>query len=502
MKIDLKRFIFLPLFLVTLVMCSRGPKETVKLSLNIVSDPLTLDTRKMRILEDINIANMLYEGLFRGSEEGPVKALAESYVIDETETIYRFKIKKAHWSNGKAITANDFLAAYEAILTPEFPSNYAFLLYYIKGAEGIKKGHHEIKTLGVKALDDQTLEFQLNQPIPFFLDLLALPIYFPTPGSEVVFNGPFSLFNWYHNYQITLTKNPFYWDKEAVKIDRVDLFMCESETGMQMFEKGELDIEGSPFGTIPPDCFEHLVLAGKLNLQPVLSTSWIRVNTSRDDLQNKFFRKAIATAIHRKDLTEHIFFNIKTPTLKICPDSNAVSAYQDGSNETAREILASYPQSRIYTLTYKSNPTNDRLAQAIQAQLEEAGIQITLEKLESKVFFSKVASRDYDLAFGDWIADVPDAMNFLQNFRTHDTGTNNTNWENPHFKELLDKAIVLRGEQRSNILEEAESLLLEEAPIIPLFHGTMQYVKNPRLKGVHISNLGLIDIKGAYFSDE
>ena len=359
-----------------------------------------------------------------------------------------------------------------------------------------------METLGIKALDDYTLEFQLNQPIPFFLDLLCHPIFFPVSDNEAIFNGPFSLFNWRHSYQMTLTKNPYYWDKEAVKMDKVELFMCESETGMQLFEKGQLDLEGSPFGMIPPDSVEYLAAEGKLIRQPILSTSWIRVNTSRDDLQNKFFRQAIATAIHRKDLAEHIYFNVKTPTLKICPGSNVASTYEDGSKETAKELLASYPQSRVYTLIYKSEATNERLAQALQAQLERAGIQIALEKFESKVFFSKVASKDFDLAFGDWLADVPDSINFLQNFRTKETPSNNTCWENTHYKELLDKAILLTGTERATTLEEAEHFLLEECPVIPLFHGTMQYVKNPRLKGIYLSNQGLLDIKGAYFSDE
>jgi oligopeptide transport system substrate-binding protein len=130
------------------------------------------------------------------------------------------------------------------------------------------------------------------------------------------------------------------------------------------------------------------------------------------------------------------------------------------------------------------------------------GIQIQLERLEPKVFFSRVSKKDYDLALGNWVADVPDPLNFLQNFRTIDTGTNNTCWENPSFKSLIDQAITLKGEERTKTLEAAEKILLEESPVIPLYQMSMQYVKNPRLKGIHINDLGLIDIKRAYFSDE
>lgn len=497
------RFSIFPFFtFLFFIMCSSPHKENVKLALNIVFEPHSLDTRRLRTLNDINIANMVYEGLFRSSKEGLQRALAENYSVDETETIYRFKLRKSHWSNGKKITAHDFLQAYQMILNPDFPSDYAFLLYYIKGAEKIKKGHQDILSLGVKALDENTLEFQLNHPIPFFLELLSCPIFFPSSGSEGVFNGPFSLFNWFHNYQITLIKNDHYWDKEAVHIDRVELHMCDNETGLQLFEKGQLDLEGSPFGTIPPDSRDALAKDGKLTFHPILGTQWIRVNTSRDELQNSAFRKAIASGIHRKDLCEHILFNSQVPSLRVCPNSSAVCSYEDGAKESARALLVVCPQSRIFTLSYSSSPLSHRIAQAIQSQLEMVGIQIQLERLEPKVFFSRISKKDYDLALGNWIADVPDPLNFLQNFRTVDTGTNNTCWENSIFKSLIDQAISQKGEERIKTLEAAEKILLQESPVIPLYQMSMQYVKNPRLKGIHINDLGLIDIKGAYFSDE
>ena len=485
-----------------LAMCSSSPKDSIKLSLNIVAEPHSLDTRRLRTLTDISIANMLYEGLFRNSKEGLTKALAEDYSVDETETIYHFKLKKTFWSNGKQITAQDFLRAYKSLLHADFPSDYAFLFYYIKGAEKIKKGRQDMETLGIKALDDSTLEFQLIHPIPFFLEILALPIFFPMPASEGVFNGPFCLFNWFHNYQITLTKNPHYWDKCSVRIDKVELHMCDNETGLQLFEKGQLDLEGSPFGTIPPDSRDVLAKEGKLTTHPILATQWIRVNTSRDELAQPLFRRAIATAIHRQDLCEHILFNSQTPSLRVCPNTFAKIQYQDGGKELAKELLARCPQTRILTLSYSSSPLANRIAQAIQSQLDAVGIQIKLERLEPKVFFSRVSKKDYDLALGNWIADVPDALNFLQNFRTADTGTNNTFWEDSQFKDLIDKALFSKGEQRVKFLEAAEEILLESSPVIPLYQISMQYVKNPRLKGIHISDLGLIDIKGAYFSDE
>jgi oligopeptide transport system substrate-binding protein len=493
-------FSFIAFFFLT--MCSSGPKDQIKLSLNIVAEPHSLDTRRLRTLNDINIANMIYEGLFRNTKEGLIKALAEDYSVDETETLYRFKLKKSFWSNGKPILAQDFVRAYKSLLHTDFPSDYAFLFYYIKGAERIKKGRQDMDSLGVKALDDTILEFQLVHPIPFFLELLALPIFFPMPSGEGVYNGPFCLYNWFHNYQITLTKNLHYWDKGSVHIDKVELHMCDSETGLQLFEKGQLDLEGSPFGAIPPDSRDALTHLGKLTTHPILATQWIRVNTSRDELSEPLFRKAIATAIHRKDLCEHILFNSQTPALRICPNTFSKIQYQDGGKEAAKDLLNRCPQTRTFTLSYAFSPLANRIAQAIQSQLDAVGIQIQLERLEPKVFFSRVSKKDYDLALGNWIADVPDPLNFLQNFRTSDTGTNNTFWEDPQFKELIDKALFSKGEQRVRLLEAAEEILLEASPVIPLYQISMQYVKNPHLKGIHISNLGLIDIKGAYFSDE
>jgi oligopeptide transport system substrate-binding protein len=482
--------------------CTNSSKDLVRLSLNIVNEPHSLDTKRLRSLSDINIANMLFEGLFRTTNEGLKQALAEKYWIDESQTKIKIQLKKAFWSDGSLITAHDFVKTYETILDPDFPADYAFLFYYIKGAEKIKKEHADLCSLGVKALDEMHLEFELNHPTPFFLELLSLPVFFPSSGKEGVYNGPFCLYNWFHNYQITLRKNDHYWDKQQVKIDQVELHMCDSETGLQLFEKGLLDLEGSPFGVIPPDSKAALAQQNRLFTQPIWGTQWIRVNTSRDELSDKYFRQAMAAAIDRKDLCEHILYNPQAQSLRICPHSLCATALKDGAKDHVHQLLQTSHQTRILTLSYANSALNHRLAQAIQSQLDSCGIQIQLERLEPKVFFSRVSKKDYDLALGNWIADVPDPINFLQNFRTQDTGTNNTCWENTSFKELLDQSQFLKGNERVYALEKAEQILLDEVPVIPLYQMSMQYVKNPQLRGVYINKLGLIDIKEAYFADE
>lgn len=466
----------------------------------------------MNTINDFSIALMLYEGLMRSTDEGPTLALGNALTISEDELSYTFTLRPSTWSDGICVTPKDFLAAYQTALDPSFPSSLAFLLFEIKNGEKIKKGLLPIEELGVD-IDENSITFHLEHKTPYFLSLLSMPIYFPIPShrletkelnffesSSILSNGPFSLTNWQHQASLQFKKNPLYWDNENVYLETIECSMIDPETELLLFEKEQLDFAGSPFSQIHPDHRESLIEQNRLFVQPIDATVWIRVNTKVEPLNNLFVRQVISHSIDRSYITQHILYNCSKPANSIVPNLRKIPFYQYQEIERAKQFINDTRPLKPITLMYVHSPIFHRIAQSIKEQIEaKLNIEIQLEAVERKIFFSRVSMRDFDLSIGDWFADFPDPINFLINFKTKDARTNNTYWENPIYQDLLDKSEEASGEARTFLLEKAEEILLNEAPIIALYHPSMLYVKNPHLKGFHFSNTGLLDFKTAYF---
>src|SRR5690242_3813247 len=209
---------------------SIGQRSTLRL--NIENDPNTLDPRKARDLHSQALARLFFEGLTRVGKNGKAElALAESVSYSGDATQYTFHLKDAYWSNGDSVTAYDFIHAWKTLLDPAFPSDVAFQLYPIKNAKAAKEGRVASEAIGVRALDNKTLQIDLEYPVPYFLELVAIPAFFPINShvdrivpkwadqpSSYVCNGPFRLKEWKHNACITASKNDAYWDAPSVKL--------------------------------------------------------------------------------------------------------------------------------------------------------------------------------------------------------------------------------------------------------------------------------------------
>ena len=412
-------------------------------------------------------------------------------------------------------------------MDPQFPADNAFQLYVIKGAKSAKMGASSLEEVGVKALSDYELEVQLENPTPYFLDLVAFPSFFPinkktdqeTPewansAFTYVSNGPFSLRVWEHQHLLTFVKNPHYWDAEVVKLEEIHFAMVPNDTELKMFEKKELDWFGSPFSSIPVDALASLKKENNLNVKSFLATDFLRCNTSHSLLSSTTLRKALALALNRKEIVEHVTQGGQLPATGLVPtvmglqenayftDSDLTSARQFFQQflEDSQLSLETLPE---ITLIYSATDRNHLVAQAMQQQWYAAlGIHIKLESMERKVFFDRISKKNYELACCNWVADFNDPINFLEVFKYQKSSTNNTEWEDPEYARLLDASnLEIDPEKRKHFLKMSEQILMNAMPIIPLFQASMVYLKEGKLKNVVVTSMGVMDLKWAHIEE-
>lgn len=493
-------------------------QDTVRI--NIASDPTTLDPRKTRSLNERILTNMLFEGLTRSGKGGKSElALAKDVIIGQEGTRYIFRLKEAYWTNGDRIRPRDFVYAWQKVLSPEFLSENAYQLFCIKNAQKVKQGEMTYADLGVSELDENTLQIDLEAPVPYLLELLSFSVFFPVhekmdveekgwdlKKTDLISCGPFSLKEWKHNDFIEVIKNNTYWDSATVTLPSIYMTMVSEDTEMRMFENKELDWAGSPMSTLSFDVLKEVKESGSLFSSPMMGTCFFRLNVEKPPFDNVHIRKAFALAVNRQEIVDHVIQGGQRTALRLVPGSKD-SYFKDADKIQAQALfkkgleelgLLKENLPKI-TFLYASNQRNHLIAQAVQQDWKEVlGLDVILEAIETKAYYSRIARQDYQMASGSWVADYNDPESFLEVFKYKKASTNNTHWENHSYAEIMDLARNLRGEEREIKLSECESLLMKEMPIIPIYHLDSLYVKNKNVKEVLVSPIGNLDFKWAY----
>ncbi|ELK40034.1 peptide ABC transporter substrate-binding protein [Brevibacillus agri] len=488
---------------------------------NLHSEPPTGDPGLAEDTTSAAIVKALFDGLTRIGPSGkPEEAVAEKIEVSPDLKTYTFKLRDSHWSNGDPVTAHDFEYAWKRALDPKTASNYAYQLYYIKNAEKANKGNGSLDEVGVKALDDKTLQVELANPTPFFLELTAFQTYFPVNKKVVesadnwagdakthIGNGPFKMESWEHKNKMVLVKNDHYWDKDSVKLDKIEFSMVEDEnTELSMFENGEIDWAGAPLSSLPIDAMPVLKDSGKLQVKPVGATYWYKFNTEKPPFNNVKIRKAFAYSINRQTLIDNVLQANQQPAMGAVPPTMALNPdgyFKDNDQEAAKKLLEEGMKelglSKLppITLVYNTSEGHKKIAEAIQDQWRKyLGVEVKLENQEWKVYLETMHEGNYQVGRLGWSGDFNDPINFLELFKEKDGGNNDTRWENPKFKELLNQSATEKDpEKRKAILREAEQILMDEMPIVPIYFYTHTWVKNDKVKGVFQDGLGAIDWK-------
>lgn len=511
---------------------SNGTKSDVpqELHLNISTEPFSLNPGLANDSTSGGVLHQTFEGLTRLDAKGkPQPAMAEKITTSKDLTTYTFKLRDTKWSNGDPVTAEDFVYAWKWALDPKNESQYAYQLYYVKGAQAFNEGTGTADAVGVKAIDSKTLEVTLENPTPYFLELTAFYTYFPVnskiaidnpnwhvdAGDKYTSNGPFKMVEWSHSDKIVLEPNENYWDAKNVKLTKVEMTMItDANTELSMFDNGELDWAGKPLGYLPTDVLPQLKADKKLKSQPIAGTYWYKFNTEKAPFNNKNIRKAFAYAINRKAIVENVSLGGEIPAMAAVPPSmfkeNTKGYFKDNDVKKAKEYLEkglkelnlkSAADLPAISLSYNTNEGHQKIAQAIQDMWKQnLGVNVTLDNQEWKVYIDKLHSGDYQIGRMGWLGDFNDPINFLELYKDKNGGNNDTFWENADFKELLNKSSKEADpDKRFQLLKDAEKIFIDDMPVAPIYFYTDTWVQNDHLKGVVISGLGDIQLKWAYF---
>lgn len=521
---------------VALGLCLSGCEKKAKayrptaqvLRLNLHGDPPTLDPRRATDTTSISVLKMCFEGLTRMDPQGqPILAAATHIDISEDQKQYTFTLRDAQWSDGIPVTAYDFEKTWKTMLDPAFPCEFAIDLYIIKNAKAAKLKRCSLNEVGIKALDDKTLQIELEHPVAYFLAALSTHAFFPTPihiidqyddwtTSHYVTNGVFQLKSWRHYDTIVMEKNPHYWDKDNVKIEQVQLTLVEDEsTELSMFENDELDWAGYPLSALPADALSSLRKKPDLAHYPIAGTYYYVFNTKEFPFNNANIRKAFTLAINRQAIVSNVTQMNQPPATGMIPPmlwkgfaSAEVPYFKDNDVIEAKRLLTlglgelgiSLNELPPIVLSYNTSSAHHKVAQAIQEQWNQAlGIRVKLENKEWKVFLDELRQHKFQIARMGGLASINDPIDFLDFYRYLSSSNNHSLWSNPQFTELLEQADgEADAEKRLYLLKKAETVLINDMPIAPIYFYTGVYLKKPYVKGISLTELNDLDLKWAY----
>lgn len=481
-----------------------------------LSEPTALDPHVVTGVTEHNIISALLEGLVTEDPVTlkPMPGTAERWEVSDDARCYTFHLRSdARWSNGDPVTATDFVFSFRRILTPALGAPYAYMLYCIENAAAYNKGEStDFEQVGVKAIDDKTLNITLHTPVPYFLSLLNHTSWFPvhpptilahgaigdigtdwTSPENFVGNGPFILSTWHANKHIIVTRSDTYYDRTNVHLNAIYFYPIGDQTiEERAFRSGQLHITG----TIPADRIDYYRehRPDVLRLDPYLGCYYYLFNTSRPPLDQPDVRRALALALNRDAITRNVTRGGETPAFSFTPPGTGgytATNLLSGTTDDARRLLAGagFPEGRGFptlTLLYNSADTHARIAEVIQQMWKiELGIDVELVNMEWKVYIEQTQSGNYDIARAGWIGDYLDPDTFL-NLWVSGGGNNRTKWSDPTYDALIEEAAQTADNTRRYMLfQQAEGILMQEMPILPLYFYRSKSLVQPSVQGWH-----------------
>lgn len=490
-------------------------EEALKiLNYNLGADPKTIDPSINSAIDGSHIINNTFEALIREIDGEITNAMAESIDISEDGLVYTFHLRDSKWSDDKPLVASDFEYGWRRVLNPETAAPYAPHMFYIKNAEAYYNGELAIEEVGIKAIDEKTFEVTLEAPTPYFLSLITRPAFMPLRKDIIesagdgwalnpetaVSNGPFIVETYTSGDKIVLVKNQNYWNKESVLVDKINCMMIvEASTALTAFEAGDLDIINIiPQAEIP----NRIAMDQEFHVLPMLGTYYLEFNVNMEPLDDVRVRKALSIAIDRKAITENVKRGGEIPATGFNPvglkDSTGrdfnITAGDYGVDvntakiEEAKALLAAagYPEGKDFpelTLLYNTSESHKAVSEAIQEMWKKnLGIHIELANQEWAVFQSTRTEGNFEICRGGYIGDYPDPVGLLE-LMVEGSPNNHPQWLNKEFNDLIKASRYSKGEERDNMIYQAEKILMEDSPIAPLFYYTDPVMVKSNIEG-------------------
>ena len=521
------------LLALTLSACGGGEKNVVSgnttgyLHYGNGAEPQGIDPHLVTGVPESHIVRALFEGL---AVKNPITlepepGVAERWEISPDGTVYTFFINpQAKWSNGEPVTASDYVWSWERALHPETGSLYAYMLFPVVNAEKFASGAiDDFAEVGIKSLDAKTLRISLNAPTPYFLQLMDHYSTFAvhpetvlkfggmsdrftlwTRPENIVSNGAFTLKEWSLNRQIKVEKNPHYWDKSNVALEGVYFYPTENVVSEErMFRSEQLHVtQGIPLGKIP----NYRAVQNSPYVQaPYLGTYYYLINTKKPPVDDVRVRKALSYAIDRDTLTRTVLRDTAIPAYSITPPDtlgyNPPKLFSFDP-EQARALLAEagYPDGQGWPgleITYNTNEDHRKIAVAVQQMWkDELGIDVSITNQEWKVYLNTVSQGEFQVARRGWIGDYVDANNFLDLFLANG-GNNNTGYANAEFDDIIlnQAPKAASREERYQLFFQAETMMMQEMPIIPFYTYTSKRLIHPSVNGIYPNLMDSLNLK-------
>jgi oligopeptide transport system substrate-binding protein len=483
------------------------------------AEPQDIDPATVTGVVEHRILKSLMEGLVSEDPDlNLVPGVAQTWDISEDGLVYTFNLNpEAKWSNGDTITAHDFVGSYRRMLTPGIAAEYAYMLFKVVGAEDYLNGEIEdFSETGFQALDDHTLQLTLRQRTPFLLHAMNHYAWYPVPVRVVeefggldrkgtrwtrpenfVGNGAFRLKSWQPGRKLVVERSPTYWDHETVKLDEIHFYPIESiETEERMFRTGQLHITNEvPLSKLKTYLSEN---PESISIAPYHGVYYFRFNTTRPPFDDVRVRQALAYAIDRTAIVENITLANESPAYHMVPPNilDYTSEHRFEMDIAAAQRLlaeAGYPNGEGFPpteLLYNTSEKHRTVAEAIQQMWRaNLGINIGLYNQEWKVYLEAQDNLDFQVSRAGWVADYVDPHVFLDLWKTGG-GNNDTGWGNADFDRLLDQALDSpTNSERFAVYNQMEQILIDEMPVMPIYHYTNSKLISPQVLHYKITPL-------------
>ncbi|MCM3239270.1 peptide ABC transporter substrate-binding protein [Heyndrickxia oleronia] len=459
----------------------------------------TMDSTKAHDAVAFTVLNNVNEGLFRQDQNNkPILAMAENHEQSEDGLVHTFKIRDAKWSNGDPVTANDFEYAWKRVLKEAGAYNYMFVTVGVKNAQAIIDGKMDVDQLGVKAVDEKTLEVTLENPNPLLETLLTFGTFLPQnqkfveemgdqyalEADKLLSNGPFKLAEWKHEQSWKYVKNPEYWDADTVKLDEINVYVVKDDaTGLNLYESKKIDRV-----TLTAESVDNYKDDKEFKTTTQAGIGFLRFNLNHPVLGNENIRKAVNLAIDKQGLTDIALNNGAVPLYGIVPGEYYFSPDNKDFRELNGDLLkGSLDEAKKYwekglketgvkevkvAINLADTDSSKKMAEFIQSQLETnlPGFKLEIKAVPFEQRLEIEKSIKYDISLSTWGPDYSDPMTYLDMWITG-SSSNREDYSRKDYDALVEKARLETDlSKRYEMLLQLEKMLIDEdAAIAPLY---------------------------------
>ncbi|SFJ35959.1 oligopeptide transport system substrate-binding protein [Terrisporobacter glycolicus] len=501
---------------------SGGSSKGVELNVNVGPEPATIDPAKNSAVDGATLINHAFEGLMKLDKDNKiVEGQASKYEVNKDETVYTFTLREGiKWSDGEQVKAEDFVYAWQRLVDPKTGADYNYMIDMVKNANEIMAGKKKPKELGIKALDEKTVEVTLTTPTPYFLEVCAFPATFPvrkdiveanadtwsTDPKTYIGNGPYVLKSWEHQSKMTYVKNENYYDLKKLGPDTINFVLMEDKnTMLSAYKNNEILFADD----LPSEEIDAMKDKG-LVIEKQLGTYFLSINVKKEGLDNVKVREALSLALDRDYIVEKVAKGGQIPADSFVAtgltDADGKTEFHEnakkwydakdykGNVEKAKKLLkeAGYENGKgLPSIELMCNPGHEPIMEAVQNMWKEnLGVNVTISSQDWNVFLETRKQGDFQVARDGWLGDYNDPVSFIDIWVTGG-GNNNAQWSNKEYDKIVSEIkSTTDAKERYAKMHEAEDILAKDMPIIPIYFYTDLYLISDKLEGMYTSPLG------------